>query len=53
VEIVAMSEEIDKDVCAARKGDKAIIHRGLQGTPITHDGEEYMMIGYVNLIAVL
>lgn len=61
VEIVAISPEIALPGASAgwlrvdfvKPGRKALIHRGLNGTPITHDGEEYMMIGYVNLIAVL
>lgn len=36
-----------------KPGDRVLIHRGLNGTPIMHDGVEHMMIGYVNLIAKL
>jgi co-chaperonin GroES (HSP10) len=61
VEIVAVSPELylpgdhtaGNDHRAAKAGDRALIHRGLQGTPVKVDGEDLLVLGYVNLIGVI
>ena len=61
VEIVAVSPELylpgdtksGNDLRAAKAGDRALIHRGLQGTPVKVEGEDLLVIGYVNLIGVI
>jgi co-chaperonin GroES (HSP10) len=58
VEIIAVSPDIfagqlNAWVCPVKAGQVALIHRGVNGTPIKYNGEEYLVVGYVNLVAVL
>lgn len=50
--IVAVSPDLEKKP-NVQPGDRVLIHRGLNGTPVMLGDVEHMMIGYVNLIAKL
>lgn len=56
VEIVALSPDLQLPAGnkpTAKAGDRALIHRSLNGTPVKINGEDLFVIGYVNLIAIV